>query len=52
MSALLNTPAPDLASMTKAQLLAHAQETGVGGVSSAMTKAEIVAVIEAKRSWV
>ena len=32
--------------MTKAQLLAYAAETGVEGVSSRMTKAEITKAIE------
>ena len=36
----------DLGSMTKAQLLAYAQENGVAGVSSSMTKAQIIAKIE------
>ena len=33
--------------MTKAELLAYAEENGISGVSSSMTKAEIIAVIEA-----
>lgn len=37
---------PNLLGMTKAQLLAYAEETGVGGVSSRNTKAEIRAAIE------
>jgi len=32
--------------MTKAQLLAYAGETGAAGVSSRMTKAEIISAIE------
>jgi hypothetical protein len=32
--------------MTKAQLLAYAEENGIEGVSSSMKKAEIIAVIE------
>jgi hypothetical protein len=32
--------------MTKAQLLAYAEENGITGVSSSMKKAEIIAVIE------
>lgn len=37
----------DLSSMTKAQLLEYAAEHGVYGVSDSMTKAEIIAAIEA-----
>lgn len=33
--------------MTKAQLLAYAQERGIEGVSMSMLKAEMIAVIEA-----
>lgn len=36
----------DLYSMTKAGLLDYAAENGVQGVSSRMTKAQIIAVIE------
>lgn len=32
--------------MTKAQLLAYAQENGIAGVSGAMTKANILAAIK------
>ena len=38
--------APDFSAMTKAQLLAYAQENGIEGVSSSMLKADILAVIE------
>lgn len=38
--------APALSDMTKAQLLAYAEENGVDGVSSSMKKADILAVIE------
>ena len=37
---------PDFSSMTKAQLLAYADENGIEGVSSSMLKADILAVIE------
>lgn len=47
---LLNEPAPanavDLDSMTKAQLLAYAEENGIEGVSSSMLKADILATIK------
>lgn len=33
--------------MTKAELVAYAEERGIEGVSSSMNKAEIIAVIEA-----
>ena len=33
--------------MTKAQLLDYAEANGIEGVSSSMTKAEIIAAIEA-----
>jgi len=33
--------------MTKEQLLAYAAERGIEGVSSSMTKAEIIAAIQA-----
>lgn len=36
----------DLSGMTKAQLLNYAQEAGVEGVSSSMTKAAIIQAIE------
>jgi hypothetical protein len=32
--------------MTKAQLLAYAEENGISGVSGSMKKADILAVIE------
>lgn len=35
----------DLSKMTKAQLLAYAEEHGITGVSSSMTKAQIIEVI-------
>lgn len=50
MIALLSEPAPDnpvdLSSMTKAQLLEYAEDNGIEGVSSAMKKADILAVIK------
>lgn len=36
----------DLGGMTKAQLLSYAEESGVPGVSSRMTKAQIIETIE------
>lgn len=36
----------DLDSMTKAQLLAYAEENGVEGVSSSMLKADILSTIK------
>lgn len=36
----------DLGGMTKAQLLSYAKESGVSGVSSRMTKAQIIETIE------
>ena len=49
----MNEPAPanavDLDSMTKAQLLAYAEENGIEGVSSSMLKADILATI--KSAW-
>ena len=39
--------AVDLSSMTKAELLAYAEEHGIEGVSSSMLKADIYAVIAA-----
>lgn len=50
MIELLSAPKPadvDLDSMTKAQLLAYAEENGVTGVSSSMLKADILAAIKA-----
>lgn len=45
MTELLNEPDPenaaDLSGMTKAQLLGYAEENGIEGVSSSMSKAEI-----------
>ena len=35
--------------MTKAEMLAYADENGVEGVSSSMKKAEILAVLEGRR---
>lgn len=50
MSELLIEPASidpvDLDSMTKAELLAYAEENGVEGVSSSMLKADILATIK------
>ena len=37
---------PDFSEMTKAQLLAYAEQNGIEGVSSSMLKADILAVIE------
>lgn len=45
-SAPPDTSEPDLATMTKAQLLDYAAETGVAGVSSSMTKARIIEAIQ------
>ena len=48
MSALLNEPsppAPDIDGMTKTQLIDYAAQNGVGGVNSAMKKADIIAAI-------
>ena len=48
MTALLNEPLPpalDLDGMTKNQLLDYAAQNGVGGVNSAMKKADIIAII-------
>ena len=36
----------DLNSMTKAELLAYAEENGITGLSDSMTKDEIIAAIE------
>lgn len=48
---LLSSPAPDdtvsLGDMTKAELLAYAEEHGISGVSSSMLKADIYAAIVA-----
>ncbi len=43
---LLNEPAYDVESMTKAELLAFADEYGIEGVNSSMLKADILAVIK------
>lgn len=37
---------PDLSGMTKSQLLDYAEQIGVTGVRSSMTKAQIIAAIE------
>lgn len=37
---------PDFSGMTKAQLLAYAEENGIEGVNSSMLKADILAKIE------
>lgn len=37
---------PDLDSMTKAELLAYAEQNGVDGVNSAMLKADILSAIK------
>lgn len=42
----LSSPAPDFDSMTKNELLAYAENHGVGGVGAPMKKAEILAVIK------
>lgn len=42
-----SSDAVDLSSMTKAELLAYAEENGIEGVSSSMLKADIYAVIVA-----
>ena len=36
---------PDFEAMTKATLLAYAEEHGIEGVSSSMTKAQIIEII-------
>ena len=38
-------PDTDLSGMTKAELLAYAEEHGISGVTSSMTKAEIIETI-------
>lgn len=49
MSELLRMPRPsdavDLSGMTKAELLAYAEEHGIEGVSSSMLKADIYETI-------
>ena len=51
LTELLSEPAPDdavdLSDMTKAELLAFAEEHGITGVSSSMLKADIYAAIVA-----
>jgi hypothetical protein len=42
----LNEPAVDVDSMTKAELLAYANEHGISGVNSSMLKADILAIIK------
>lgn len=48
MTAAKNGPrsVPDFSGMTKAQLLAYAEETGAEGVSERMTKAKIIEALE------
>lgn len=46
MSEPASGDAVDLDSMTKAQLLAYAEENGITGVNSAMLKADILAAIK------
>lgn len=41
----MEAPAVDLSGMTKAQLLAYAEEHGIEGVSSSMLKADMIAAI-------
>lgn len=41
------TDTPDFESMTKAELITYAAENNIDGVNDSMTKAEIIAVIEA-----
>ena len=41
-----DSDAPDIYSMTKAQLLEYAEQNGIEGVSSSMLKADILRVIE------
>lgn len=51
MRAPLSEPTPsreDMSSMTKAELLEYAESRGVDGVSGAMRKADIIAVLEGK----
>lgn len=45
MTVLSDEPAPDLSSMTKAQLLDYAASSGIAGVDGTMKKAEILAAI-------
>lgn len=48
MISLLSEPADDVDfdSMTKAELLAYANENGIDGVNSSMLKADILTVIK------
>lgn len=46
----LDAPETDLESMTKAELLAYAQERGIEGVSTSMLKADMIAAIRAAES--
>lgn len=46
MTVLSTEPDPDLAGMTKAQLLAYAASAGVSGVDSTMKKADILTAIK------
>lgn len=52
MAALtVDKPAPetvDFDGMTKAQLLEYAKENGISGVSAAMNKADILAVVKSR----
>ena len=41
-----NPDTPDIHSMTKAELLAFANQNGIEGVNSSMLKADILSVIE------
>ena len=41
-----DSDAPDIYGMTKAQLLAFAEQNGIEGVNSSMLKADILSVIE------
>ena len=41
-----SAPSADFSKMTKAELLAFAEENGIEGVSSSMLKADILAAIE------
>ena len=41
-----DSDAPDIYSMTKAELLEYAKQNGIEGVSSSMLKANILSVIE------
>ena len=41
-----DSDAPDIHSMTKAQLLEYAEQNGIEGVNSSMLKADILRIIE------